>query len=58
MKEDLVWAPECPMCNSKDVDESIIMKNTEVWVEKECLKCSVEWIDFYTFSGMDIIDPQ
>jgi len=55
--EELEWAPNCPMCQSLNTNESVLAQGREIWMEKECNDCGVEWIDFYSYSGMDIIDP-
>lgn len=55
MDDDIVWKVECPMCQSDNTNESIMAQGREIWVEKECNDCGVEWIDFYTYSGMDFI---
>ena len=57
MDEELEWKPNCPICQALDVDESILAQGKEIWVEKQCNQCGVEWLDFYKYNGMDIIDP-
>ena len=55
MDDEIEWAPSCPMCQSEDITESILEPGKEIWVEKECNECGVEWMDFYQYTGMDFI---
>ena len=53
---DLVWKPECPMCDSKHSNESIVVNEDYIHVDKECNKCGAQWQDVYEYMGMDIKD--
>ena len=57
MNNDVEWAPTCPMCKSENTNESILAQGGEIWVEKECNGCGVEWLEFFEYSGMDFVDP-
>jgi uncharacterized Zn finger protein len=54
---DIMYLNECPICHSEDISSEIQShEGDQMNMLRDCLDCGVEWVEFFKYDGMDILD--